>query len=66
MRTAAAIEDSRAYASPVHRWIGRSRQRSFRRLYDAASIAPFSLPNNRNCLAILMVPIAIERILRQH
>jgi hypothetical protein len=55
MRTAAAIEDSRDYASPVHLWIGSSRQWSFRRLHSAPSIAPFSSPNNRNCLAILML-----------
>jgi hypothetical protein len=51
MRTAAAIEDSRACASPAHRWIGSSRQWSFRRPHNAPSIAPF-LPNNRNRLAI--------------
>jgi hypothetical protein len=58
MKTAAAIEDSRAYASPAHRWIGSFRQWSFQRLHNAPSIAPFSSPNNRNRLAILMLPIA--------
>jgi hypothetical protein len=41
MRNAPAIEDSRAYASPAHRCIGSSRQWFFRRLHNAASIAPF-------------------------
>jgi hypothetical protein len=41
MKTAAAIEDSRACASPAHRCIGSSRQWSFRRPRNAASIAPF-------------------------
>jgi hypothetical protein len=41
MRTAAAIEDSRAYASRAHRGIGSSRQWPFRRPHNAASIAPF-------------------------
>src|SRR5215471_1493585 len=54
MRTAAAIEDSRACASPAHRCIGSFRQWSFRCPRNAASIAPFSSPNNRNRLAILM------------
>jgi hypothetical protein len=43
MRTAAAIEDSRADASPAHRGIGSSRQWFFRRPHNAASIAPFLL-----------------------
>jgi hypothetical protein len=41
MRNAAAIEDSRAYANPAHRWIGSSRQWFFRCLHNAASVAPF-------------------------
>ena len=53
MRTAAAIEDSRACASPAHRLIGSSRQWSFSRPHNAPSIAPFSSPSNRNRLANL-------------
>jgi hypothetical protein len=52
MRTAAAIEDSRACASPAHRCIGSSRRSPFHGLYNAPSITPFSSPNNRNRLAI--------------
>jgi hypothetical protein len=55
MRTAAAIEDSRADASPAHRCIGSSRQWSFRCPHNAPSIAPFLSPNNRNRLAILIL-----------
>jgi hypothetical protein len=65
MRTAAAIEDSRAGASPVHLCIGSSRQWSFRRLHNAPSIAPLSPPNNRNRLSILMLPIASKYIFHE-
>jgi hypothetical protein len=39
MKTAAAIEDSRACASPAHRWIGSSPQWSFRGLHNEPFIA---------------------------
>src|SRR5215472_1576988 len=53
MRTAVAIEDSRACASPAHRCIGSSRQWSFRGPHSAPSIVPFFVARNR--LAILML-----------
>src|SRR5262249_44633742 len=54
-RTAAATEDSRGGASPVHLCIGSSPPWAFRCLHNAPSIVPLSSSNNRNRLAILIL-----------